>query len=427
MAKNKIRLDSERLSPKSKKLLDFMKKRIVGQDQALERIAHAFEIAESGINPKNRPILNLLFLGPSGVGKSLIPSALAEYLFKSRLGYTQINCPDYSSEHTLATLHGAPPGYIGFLDGNNYTKEEIRKHPYPLLSQWNIDKYHFHFLFGDKIKKVRDEIRAKIEELEVAEAALVEFGGVKGKESDIGKKIAKTIEKLEIELGGLQGKLAKYNPNDKYFSIVNFDEVEQGSEQLHKMMFSILDQGVLDLRDGRKTLFYNSIITATSNVGWESILGLMKKNRFGFHTGSSPLSVDDPDLHEKIKLTAVKELEKFFGDPAFLNRFDDLVVFTPLSRKSLEAIFDLEFGYLEKVLADSDLKARVIVVPEVKKFIIDKSTRKVEYGARELKRNIDHYLRRPLASLRVTFQLVDGETVYVSLENNKLVFDKDTS
>ena len=433
MAKDKIRLDSERLGRKSKELLDFMKKRIVGQDQALEKIAHAFEAVESGIRPKHRPILTLLFLGPSGVGKSLIPSALAEYWFNSRLGYTQINCPDYSNGYTLSTLQGAPPGYIGFLDKSTYSEKEIRMHPYPLLSQWNIDRHHFYYLYRDKIIKTKEEIRIKVEELELEEAAFNELEIIekgrngKAEKTEIGKRLLATMKRLKKEISDLREEINAYNPSHKYFSIVNFDEIEQGSEQLHKIMLSILEQGVLDLKDGRKTIFYNSIITATSNVGTDAIFDLMGKNRLGFYTSFSQLLVDDPALHEKIRSVAIKELEKFFGDPAFLNRFDDLIVFAPLSRESLEAIFDLELNYLKKILADSGFIVSVVITPEVKKFIIDKSTKKVEYGARELKRKIDNYLRRPLASLRTTFQLADGDSVYVSLENHKLVFDKDTN
>ncbi len=429
MSGEKIRLDSERIGDGTKKLLTFMKGKVISQNHALEKVAHAFEIFEAGIKTRHKPIMTLFLLGPSGVGKSLISSVLAEFWFKDRFGYTQINCSDYpeANDHAISLLQGAPPGFAGFLDTDAYSEEEIILHRYPILSQWNIDKAHFYALHEDTLKVLIDKISERSKKLAESQITLDLFKRNKKNETEESQIFANAIRELKGEIKGLRNEMPVYKPENQYTSIINFDEIDKGCNELHQIVADIVEEGKLGLKNGNVTNFHNSIITATSNIGSGDMLEALKGEKLGFYTSLSQLSVEDPNLHEKIKLAAMRELERYFHDPAFLGRFDDLIVFNPLSRASIEIIFDLEFSYLKQSLRDAEWAVNVVVTPEVKKFIVDKSVKKVEYGARMVKKKIDHYLRRPLASLRTTSQLVDGETLYVSLENGKLVFDKDTS
>jgi len=420
-----IRLRSCDLSPKGQEILQFFQTRVVGQEPAINKIARAMEIAEAGFGRKNRPLLSLLFLGPSGVGKSLIPSILAEFRFKNRSAYTRLNCPDFVESHAIATAQGSPPGYAGFLDTDHHDEEEIWQNSYPLLSQWNIDKHEFNYLYRDSLNGLERKMGEMVDQLELARAAAREIKKTKGKDGDDYKKALQIIRDLKKNVEEIKDEMVIYHPQlQSYQSIVTFDEIEKGSIELRNIFLSIAESGTLDLKDGQTTRFYNSTIFCTSNTGSEQITKMLSGKGFGFY---KEIETDDldPQLYEQIQKTAMAEAEKFFT-AEFLNRFDAVIVFAPLFRKHFEKIFDLEFNYLLNDLRDASFPLAIEVTREVKDYVIDQATKKPEYGARELKRKLEQNIREPLAILKNAGQIAKDDKVTINLEDGKPVFYKDS-
>ena len=122
-------------------MADILKKRVIGQDEAIEEITHAIQMHRAGLADPNKPIGSFLFLGPTGVGKTEVAEALADFLFDDPKRMIRIDMSEYMEKHAVARLIGAPPGYIGYEEGGQLT-EAVRKHPYSVLLFDEVEKAH---------------------------------------------------------------------------------------------------------------------------------------------------------------------------------------------------------------------------------------------------------------------------------------------
>jgi ATP-dependent Clp protease ATP-binding subunit ClpC len=271
-------------------------KQIVSQDDAIGTIARAVRRSRSGLKDPNRPMGCFIFLGPSGVGKTLLAQVLAEFMFSDRNALVRLDMSEFMEKHNVSRLVGAPPGYVGYEEGGQLT-ERIRRRPYAVLL---------------------------------------------------------------------------------------LDEIEKAHPDVYNILLQIMDEGRLTDSFGRIIDFKNVIVIMTSNIGAELI-----KNSSGFGFGKKT-----PDAnYEKMKDMLHKEVERHFR-PEFLNRVDDIIVFKPLSKENLQTIVEYELAKVFKRLTEHGFKLEL--TDRAKEFLIEKGYNP-EFGARPLRRAIEHYIEDPLA------------------------------
>ncbi len=271
-------------------------KTVVSQDEAINAVAKAVRRSRSGMKDPNRPMGCFILLGPSGVGKTLLAQALAEFMFGDRNSLIRLDMSEFMEKHNVSRLVGAPPGYVGYEEGGQLT-ERIRRRPYAVLL---------------------------------------------------------------------------------------LDEIEKAHPDVYNMLLQIMDEGRLTDSFGRSIDFKNVIFIMTSNIGAELI-----KNQAGFGFGKKTTEAN----YEKMKDILQKEVERHFR-PEFLNRVDNVIVFRPLTRENLQTIVDYELVKVFKRLTDHGL--RLDLTDQAKEFLIDKGYNP-EFGARPLRRAIEHYIEDPLA------------------------------
>jgi len=271
-------------------------KRIVSQDEAVTAVAKAVRRSRSGLKDPNRPTGCFIFLGPSGVGKTLLARALAEFMFGDENALIQIDMSEFMEKHNVSRLVGAPPGYVGYEEGGQLT-ERIRRRPYAVLL---------------------------------------------------------------------------------------LDEIEKAHPDVFNMLLQIMEEGRLTDSFGRHVDFKNAILIMTSNIGAELI-----KNQSGFGFGKKT----PESTYEKMKEMLHKEVERYFR-PEFLNRVDDTIVFKSLTREDLRTIVAFELAKVFKRLTEHGFKLELS--DQAKEFLIDKGYNP-EFGARPLRRAIEHYIEDPLS------------------------------
>jgi ATP-dependent Clp protease ATP-binding subunit ClpC len=271
-------------------------KTVVSQDEAINVVAKAVRRSRSGMKDPNRPMGCFILLGPSGVGKTLLAQALAEFLFSDRNSLIRLDMSEFMEKHNVSRLVGAPPGYVGYEEGGQLT-ERVRRRPYAVLL---------------------------------------------------------------------------------------LDEIEKAHPDVYNMLLQIMDEGRLTDSFGRSVDFKNVILIMTSNIGAELI-----KNQAGFGFGKKTPESN----YEKMKDTLQKEVEHHFR-PEFLNRVDDVIVFKALTREDLQTIVDYELAKVFKRLTEHGLKLELS--EQAKEFLIDKGYNP-EFGARPLRRAIEHYIEDPLS------------------------------
>ena len=280
-------------------------KRVVSQDEAISAVAKAVRRSRSGMKDPNRPMGCFIFLGPSGVGKTLLARALAEFMFGDENALVQLDMSEFMEKHNVSRLVGAPPGYVGYEEGGQLT-ERIRRRPYAVLL---------------------------------------------------------------------------------------LDEIEKAHADVCNMLLQIMEEGRLTDSFGRHIDFKNVVLIMTSNIGADLI-----KNQAGFGFGKKT----PEDNYEKMKEMLHKEVEHHFR-PEFLNRVDDTIVFRALTREDLQTIVDYELAKVFKRLTEHGLRLELSTA--AKEFLLDKGY-STEFGARPLRRAIEHYIEDPLseAMLRGEFK-----------------------
>ena len=259
-----------------------MDEMVIGQPDASSRITDSFSRLIAGIHDPDRPLLTMMFLGPTGVGKTETVRCLAETIFGDRRAFTRINCQEFSAHYNISKLLGSPPGYVG---------GEIR----PLLAQENLDRHHL-----------------------------------------------KAIEKrtgLISEAGSRLGEM--FPPEaEQYLNIVLFDEVEKAHPKMWNTLLGILEDGHLILANNEEVDFTRSIIVLTSNVGSKVMNRHLSQNNIGFSSGQTGEQMDR-DIVEAVN----REAKKVFP-AEFLNRFDDLITYGTLKEEHLYSILDNQIAQI---------------------------------------------------------------------------------
>ena len=305
------------------KLLNLEKelhKRVIGQEEAIVAVSDAVRRSRAGLKDPKRPIGSFIFLGTTGVGKTELAKALAEFLFDDENMMTRIDMSEYQEKFSVTRLIGSPPGYIGYEEGGQLT-EAIRRKPY---------------------------------------------------------------------------------------SVVLFDEIEKAHPDVFNILLQVLDDGRLTDNKGRMVNFKNTIIIMTSNIGSslirENFEHLTKQNH--------------EEVIEKTK-TEIFELLKKTIKPEFLNRIDDLIMFTPLNEDEIKEIVLLQVKNIEKMMAQNDVKFSMTdnALKYITKIGFDP-----QFGARPIKRVLQKYVLNEL-SKQIIGQTINREKpIVVDFDGNNLIF-----
>ncbi len=302
-------LESER--NKLLRMEEQLHQRVVGQSEALEAVSNAIRRSRAGLSDPQRPIGSFLFLGPTGVGKTELCKALAEFLFDSQDAMVRIDMSEFMEKHSVARLIGAPPGYVGYEEGG-YLTEAVRRRPY---------------------------------------------------------------------------------------SVILLDEIEKAHPDVFNILLQVLDDGRLTDGQGRTVDFRNAVVIMTSNLGSDLI-----QDRHGQVT------------YQEIKALLLEVLARSFR-PEFLNRIDDTVVFHPLGAEHIHAIARIQLGTLLKRL--EGMGYQVSLQDALLEHLAEVGFDPV-YGARPLKRAIQHQVENPLAQAILAGEVQPGTPLELDIDDGKL-------
>jgi ATP-dependent Clp protease ATP-binding subunit ClpC len=316
---------NQMLETEAEKLLrmeEALHERIIGQDEPIRAISDAIRRARSGLKDPKRPIGSFIFLGSSGVGKTELAKALAEFMFDDEDALLRIDMSEYREQHTTARLFGAPPGYVGFEEGGQLT-EAVRRRPY---------------------------------------------------------------------------------------RVILFDEIEKAHPEVWNALLQILDDGRLTDGQGRVVDFRNTVIIMTSNLGTEFA-------RRGGTLGFAPNQ--DPEL-----VADQAKIEKALHDnfrPEFLNRIDEIIIFSPLTLEEVEQIVDLQMAQVVERLSEQGMTAEL--TPEARGWLARQGYDPA-YGARPLKRALQKYVESPLSVQLLRGDFPEGSHVLVDVGEDGLTFQR---
>jgi len=287
-----------------------MNKVVVGQAGAIDTLTDSFSRLISGVHDPERPLLTMMFMGPTGVGKTETVRALAETIFGNRRAFTRVNCQEYSAHYNISKLLGSPPGYVG---------GEIR----PLLAQENLDRHH--------------------------------------------QKALENQTGLVSEPGS---KLSRLFPpdSDQNLSIVLFDEIEKAHPKLWNLLLGVLEDGTVVLGNNEEVDFRQSIIILTTNVGSEAMGAHLAQNNIGFATGAG-----DDKMDRDIEEAAMREAKKVFPFE-FLNRFDDIVTYHTLKRDHMFSILDILIGQVHHRSLRCTEPFLLEITRQAKELLVDEGT-----------------------------------------------------
>ncbi len=302
------------------KLEEELHKRVIGQDEAVHAVASAIRRSRMGLSDQNRPVGSFLFLGTTGVGKTELAKALAEYLFNDESLMTRIDMSEYQERHSVSRLVGAPPGYVGYDEGGQLT-EAVRRKPY---------------------------------------------------------------------------------------SVILLDEIEKAHPDTFNILLQVLEDGRLTDNKGRVANFKNTIIIMTSNLG----SGIIQENLE---------DLGDSGLEEVLEKTKrqVFELLKQSVRPEFLNRIDELVMFSPLTMENMSEIIRIQFERLQRILAKQDISFTVTerCLNHLKKEGFD-----LQYGARPLKRLFQKKIMDGLSMAMLEDTVRPGMTIEIDANEKGIIF-----
>ncbi|MDO9614858.1 MAG: AAA family ATPase, partial [Bacteroidota bacterium] len=314
---------SRMLQSEREKLLhleDELHHRVVGQYEAIHAVADAVRRSRAGLQDEKRPIGSFIFLGSTGVGKTELAKALAEFLFDDENMLTRIDMSEYQEKFSVTRLIGSPPGYIGYDEGGQLT-EAVRRKPY---------------------------------------------------------------------------------------SVVLFDEIEKAHSDVFNVLLQVLDDGRLTDNKGRVANFKNTIIIMTSNIGSHLIQDRFEQMNERNHA----------EIEEQTRTDLFDLLRKTIS-PEFLNRIDEVIMFTPLTRKDVREIVKLQFNLIMKRIPDN-------------KFTIEISEEAMDWlaavgydpthGARPVKRMLQKYVLNDLSREILAGNMEGRSKVIIGVENEEIVF-----
>jgi ATP-dependent Clp protease ATP-binding subunit ClpC len=318
---------SQMLETESEKLLrmeDALHTRVIGQDKAVQALSDAIRRARSGLKDPKRPIGSFIFLGSSGVGKTELAKALAEFLFDDEDALIRVDMSEYREQHTASRLFGAPPGYVGYEEGGQLT-EAVRRRPY---------------------------------------------------------------------------------------RVILFDEIEKAHPEIWNTLLQVLDDGRLTDGQGRTVDFRNTIIIMTSNLGTQFV---RRGGALGFIQAHDAEAIAD---HQKIE----KAMRDTFR-PEFLNRIDEIIIFTTLSQDDVEHMVDLQIRAVAQRLREA--AGISIHLTEPARYWLAHHGYDPEFGARPLRRTIQRYVENPLSTRLLAGDFEPGDMVVIDEVGNELTFERD--
>ena len=301
------------------KLEDELHKRVVGQEEAIEAVSDAVRRSRAGLQDMKKPIGSFLFLGTTGVGKTELAKALAEYLFDDENAMTRIDMSEYQERHAVSRLVGAPPGYVGYDEGGQLT-EAVRRKPY---------------------------------------------------------------------------------------SVVLLDEIEKAHPDTFNILLQVLDEGRLTDNKGRVADFKNTIIIMTSNMGSHIIQEKFENLKGGIEAATEAAK------------TEVLGLLKQTVRPEFINRIDEIVMFTPLTDKNIKEIVGLQLKNVIKMLAQQHIT--MDATPEAVAYLAEKGY-DPQFGARPVKRVIQREVLNQLSKEILAGKVTTDSIILLDSFDGQLVF-----
>jgi ATP-dependent Clp protease ATP-binding subunit ClpB len=314
---------SKMLQSEREKLLHMeeeLHKRVVGQDEAIAAVSDAVRRSRAGLQDEKRPIGSFIFLGSTGVGKTELAKALAEYLFNDENMITRIDMSEYQEKFSVTRLIGSPPGYVGYDEGGQLT-EAVRHKPY---------------------------------------------------------------------------------------SVVLFDEIEKAHPDVFNVLLQVLDDGRLTDNKGRTVNFKNTIIIMTSNLGSHLI-----QERFeALNDGNQQVVMDETRDH---LLTLLRKTIR----PEFLNRIDETIVFTPLSRTDINQIVRLQFNQVVKRLSGSEVN---ISLSDAAINWLAARSFDAHFGARPVKRVLQKFVLNELSRKILAGQVDKSKPIIIDVKHDELIF-----
>ncbi len=293
-------------------------KRVVGQREAIQAVSDAVRRSRAGLQDQKRPIGSFLFLGTTGIGKTELAKALAEYLFDNESAMTRIDMSEYQERHAVSRLVGAPPGYVGYDEGGQLT-EAVRRKPY---------------------------------------------------------------------------------------SVVLLDEIEKAHPDTFNILLQVLDEGRLTDNKGRTADFRNTIIIMTSNKGSHII-----QDKFE--------TIKDMDTAMEAAKIEVLGLLKQSVRPEFLNRIDDIVMFSPLTKENIKEIVRLQLQHVSKMLSQQHIT--LDATEEAVEFLSERGFQP-EFGARPVKRTIQKEVLNKLSKEILAGKISTESIILLDEFDNNLVF-----
>ena len=326
---------SKMLQSEREKLLhleDELHKRVIGQEEAIAAVSNAVRRSRAGLQDPKKPIGSFIFLGTTGVGKTELAKALADYLFNDETLMTRIDMSEYQEKFSVSRLIGAPPGYVGYDEGGQLT-EAVRRKPY---------------------------------------------------------------------------------------SVVLFDEIEKAHPDVFNILLQVLDDGRLTDNKGRTVNFKNTIIIMTSNMGSMMIREEFEKLHNLEKSGMSPAEFErrKEQILEKAKSEVMDMLKKTIR-PEFLNRIDETIMFTPLSKDEIRQIVTLQINAVKKMLADNNVE---LSVTDSAVNLISDAGYDPEFGARPVKRVIQRLILNDLSKKLLAGEVDATHPIVVDASNDQLVF-----
>ncbi|MBA0885029.1 ATP-dependent chaperone ClpB [Flavobacterium undicola] len=294
-------------------------KRIVGQEEAIEAISDAVRRSRAGLQDMKKPVGTFLFLGTTGVGKTELAKALAEYLFDDENAMTRIDMSEYQERHSVSRLVGAPPGYVGYDEGGQLT-EAVRRKPY---------------------------------------------------------------------------------------SVILLDEIEKAHPDTFNILLQVLDEGRLTDNKGRLADFKNTIIIMTSNMGSQIIQEKFENLKGGVEAATEAAKVE------------VLGLLKQTVRPEFINRIDEIVMFTPLTNANIAQIVGLQLKSVTKMLAQQGIT--MDATPEAIAYLSEKGY-DPQFGARPVKRVIQREVLNQLSKEILAGKITTDSIILLDSFDGQLVF-----
>ncbi len=298
-------------------------RRVVGQDEAIRAISDAVRRSRAGLQDPRRPIGSFIFLGTTGVGKTELAKALAEFLFNDENMITRIDMSEYQERHSVSRLIGAPPGYVGYDEGGQLT-EAVRRKPY---------------------------------------------------------------------------------------SVVLLDEIEKAHPDVFNILLQVLDDGRLTDNKGRTVDFRNTIIIMTSNMGSNLIMD-------NFTAAENKEGEIPSEVVEKTREQVI-DLMKQSLKPEFLNRIDEIVMFTPLTRKDVIRIVGIQIGIIGRMLKENGIALEV--TGKAQEWLADQGYDPM-FGARPVKRAIQNYVVNDLSKQILAGKVNREKPIVIDADANGLTY-----